>query len=90
MRTTVELLEIVDKNLCYLKDGLCFLVADLHKWGDISYDEAKVLTRYIWFNRPSRYSSIAAFKSRNSSYFWPSGERVPRRKWLEKQIKKLS
>jgi hypothetical protein len=90
MRTTQELLEILDKNLCHLESGLCHLAGKLWRWKDISSYEYTNVRGFISENRPSKWSSLSCFLHRNDGFYWKKGDRVPRRKWLEKQIKKLS
>lgn len=67
--------------------GLCNWVTELLYDGIITVDESWVLREYIRNNRPSKYSSLAAFVYSGNDFYWPSGVLKPRVKWLKKHIK---
>jgi hypothetical protein len=86
-RNIKELLSILLDNIHNLQSGLCnlsYLVMCDHLITDYEYD---TLIVYINKNRPSKFSSIAAFKSRHSVFFWEDKLPAPRIKWLKKHIK---
>jgi hypothetical protein len=86
MRTTKELLQLVDHNLVHLKSGLCYLVCDLHMWKDISDFEMRQLHDFILENRPRTWWRLW---NSHSYFYWIPGAIKPRRRWLKKQINKL-
>ncbi len=93
MRTIKELLQLlrlVLSNPIYFDSGLCWSVLRLYLNDIISSEEKWLLWNYISKNRPSKYSSIGAFISRKSTYYWPKWDMKPRIKWLDHHIKKLS
>lgn len=77
-----KLLEYINNNGCH---GLCYSVYLMHNDGIISYSAKSILEDYIRNNNPfTWYSLIKA-----TSYWWKPGLVEPRKKWLEKHIKKL-
>ncbi len=87
MRSIKELLEIMLENKSYFFSGLCDLVHDLRYCGDITQEERILLINYIKYNRPSKWSSLSAFKNRSSGYYWKRKDIKPRIKWIKKHIK---
>lgn len=80
MRTTVELLQVLDQYLEHeCTRGLCALVKTLNNEGLIDYNERVYLERYL--------EVYAPFGKTTSRYWWPYGEIAPRRKWLRKRIR---
>lgn len=90
MRSIKELLQIMLDNKQYFFSGLCSWSNEIHCNGLINGYEWKTLREYIDKNRPSKFSSIDAFKSRKSGYYWKNGNINPRIKWIKKHIKKNS
>ena len=90
MRGIKELLELMLSQKQLYRSGLCKWVQDMYDKDIISWEESDVLFLYIQANRPSAFSSISAFKRRNFTFYWESGDIKPRIKWLEKHIKKLN
>ena len=89
MRSVKELLEVMLERQDQFAKGLCLWI-DLLNWsGVITYDEYHALLNHIDDNRPSKYSSLSAYKNRNKNYYWNKGEIAPRIKWIKKQIEKL-
>ena len=89
-RSIKELLQVMLANQDLFKTGLCNWSLQLEIWSIISEEEEMLLKDYIWENRPSKWSSVDAFKRRNDTYYWVCGDIQPRIKWIEKHIKKLS
>lgn len=89
MRSVKELLELMLEHEEEFAAGLCGWINLLNFSGVITYDEYNVLSEYIDHNRPSKYSSLSAYKNRNKGFYWKLGEIAPRIKWIKKQIKKL-
>lgn len=90
MRSIKELLELMLSQKQLYRSGLCRWVQDMHSNDIISWEESDVLFLYIQANRPSAFSSINAFKCRDTPIYWKLGDIKPRLKWLEKHIKKLN
>lgn len=93
MRTIKELLQVMLDNQQYFEDGLCSWVTDLYwesKFKLITHNEVAKIKAYITENRPSKFSSISAFKNRHREYYWEVGNINPRIEWLKKHIKKNS
>lgn len=88
MRTTKELLEIMLQNIIVFKYGLCYMASCIRRRGLINDSEYLFLLGYIGNNRPSKYSSIGAYLSTDSNYYWPKGWKRPRVRWLKHHIKK--
>ena len=89
-RSIKELLQVMLANQDLFKTGLCNWAVQLEIWSIISEEEEMLLKDYIWENRPSKWSSVDAFKHRNSTYYWKYSDIEPRVKWIKKHIKKLS
>ena len=90
MRSIKELLELMLSQKQLYRSGLCRWVQDIYSKDIISWEESEALLLYIRTNRPSAFSSISAFKRRNSTFYWELRDIKPRLKWLEKHIKKLN
>ena len=90
MRTIKELLELMLEHQKYFSTGLCYWAESLYWYNNISLNEYLHLLKYIRSNRPSKYSSLSAYKYRHCGYYWQSGDIKPRIKWIKKHIKKLS
>jgi hypothetical protein len=87
-RTIKELLQLMLDNQNLFERGLCH-------WNDILYRKCLITKKertklyvYIQDNRPSMVSSIEAFISRDSEYYWKFGNIKPRIEWIKKHIKK--
>ena len=89
MRSVKELLELMLEHQEIFHCSLCIWSSGLHLGGIITSDEYNVLLNHIDHNRPSKYSSLSAYKNRNKGFYWKRGEIAPRIKWIKKQIKKL-
>jgi hypothetical protein len=87
IRNIEELLTIMLVNKHYFVAGLCRLAASIYLHKHITYQEYLMLERYIGANRPSKWSSISAYKNREKGFFWKHGVISYRIKWLEKHIK---
>ncbi len=89
MRTEKELLQLMLERQDQFAKGLCLWVGLLCRANIITYVEYSLLKEYIDNNRPSKYSSLSAFKNRRGAYYWNKGDIKPRIKWINKQIEKL-
>ena len=89
MRTEKELLQLMLDHPSKMGVGLCFWSSSLIVDNIITHHEFKSLRNYIHDNRPSKYSSLSAYRNRDNSYYWDQGDIAPRIKWIKKQIKKL-
>ncbi len=87
MRSIKQLLEIMLENKYYFYRGLCSFVSELCFNEKITSQERWFLHNYIIVNRPSKFSSLSAFKNRNKAYFWKEKDIKPRIKWIKKHIK---
>lgn len=87
MRSIKELLELMLKNEQGYFRGLCNWVHNLYLSKIINLEEKFLLIRYIGNNRPSKWSSFSAFKSRNTHFYWEYKNIKPRIKWIKKHIK---
>lgn len=86
MRTTKELLQLMLNHIRWMGGfGLCALIWELYREGLISFEEEKILIRYLKENRPKNLRTY--FKS---PWYWTQGRQRPRIKWLKKHIKILS
>lgn len=88
MRSIKELLEVLLDSQEHFSYGLCMWVNRLYKANIISYEEERCLVRYINNHRPSKFSSLDAWKQRNSDFYWPKGAIEPRLAWIHKHIRK--
>lgn len=86
-RTIKELLQLLLDNPKWFNTGLCGWVIYTFHNSDMTHHEKYMLLDYINDNRPSIWSSIDAFKCRNTNYYWKFGNITPRIKWLKKHIK---
>jgi hypothetical protein len=89
MRTEKEIFELMLDNKHLFEIGICTWSFRLNIHGLISNSEYLLLVKYMEKNRPSKYSSISAFRSRGSSFYWAPHKIKPRIKWINQQIKKL-
>jgi len=89
MRTKKELFELMLDNKDLFKLSMCSWSYRLHTHSLINDAEYILLLKHIEENRPSKYSSINAFRSRNTWFYWPPEKINPRIKWIKKQIEKL-
>ena len=88
LKTLLEiLLEEVESNLC---SGLCNRVNFLRWHNIISCKEWLLLYKFLYTHRPKWYQYGYSFKYRNDAYWWKSGDKTPRIKFLKHWIKKLS
>jgi hypothetical protein len=88
-RNIKELLQLMLDNKYFFKEGLCYWKNELYLYDLITNKERVTLHDYIRNNKPSIFSSIEAFVSRNSGYYWECGDIKPRIKWLKKHINKI-
>lgn len=88
MRTIKELLQLMLDNKELFDVGLCFWVDSLETVQLINEEEYDELHHYIRRNRPSMFSSLDAFKHRNTAFYWERDDIKPRIKWLKKHIAK--
>lgn len=88
MRTIKQLLQLMLDNKHLFKYGLCAWSRRIGDKNIISDDEDVLLIRYIEKNRPSKFSSIEAYKSKDSVFYWEKENITPRIKWIKKHIKK--
>lgn len=87
MRSIKELLEIMLDNQQEFTHGLCSWIGNLRYEHIISHSEFLLLKIYIYENRPNKFSSISAYKNRNSGFYWKRKDIKPRIKWIKKHIK---
>lgn len=79
MRDNIELFE---KHHCY---GLCDLVFQIYRRGEITTSKAEAMKDYIKETMPLRFNCLG-----NKSVFgWPMRELQPRLEWLNEQINLL-
>lgn len=89
-----ELLELMLAHYSSCRPYLCFAAWDLCEKHIINSEEFNLLWGYIQENRPSKYSSLAAYRSYKtpSGIFWKTASiekgRKHRIKWLKKHIEK--
>jgi len=82
MRTIKELLiEMRENANHYIFSGLCSLNMSF-----FDREEYDVMKKYIKRNRPLTWYTI--FSLGLNVYWWKPGNKKPRIKWLDKQIKK--
>lgn len=85
MRTIKELLQLMLDNVDVIKDrekGLCYVINYLFGNQIINSNEQDILDVYINDNKPW-YKTLHIF-------WWKPGDIAPRKRWLEKHIKKQS
>jgi hypothetical protein len=87
MRSIKELFHLMLDNQEEYNTSICGWIYNLNSQSKITSDEYRRLHYYIKSNRPSKFSSLSAFKSRKSSYYWPKNDIKPRLRWIIKQIK---
>lgn len=92
MRTIKELLELTLDNKDLFRSGLCIWNLYLRLTHKINEEEYCLLQKYIYNNRPSKFSSFSAFEywCMDSNYYWEPKDIKPRIKWLKYHIKKNS
>lgn len=83
-----KILHTLIDNKMMFQYGLCTWGYNLVRAGLLSWKEYDIFLVYVKLNRPHMLSSLAAFKSRKSGFFWKDSDIVPRIKWVEKHIKK--
>ncbi len=88
-RTIKELLQLMLEHQELFINGLCHWKYKLHIKSLITFEEAMLLADFINKNRPSKYSSLDAFKYRNKMSFWKPDDLKPRIKWIKKHIERL-
>jgi hypothetical protein len=88
-RSIKELLQVMLDNQSCFTTGLCHWTTDLYYNSLITRNERYILLDYINESRPSMFSSIDTFLSKDSDYYWKCRNIKPRIKWLKKQISKL-
>jgi hypothetical protein len=88
-RTIKELLQLMLEHQELFVSGLCQWTYALEYMYLITSDEKIILRYFINHNRPSKYSSIGAFKNRDRMFYWKSGNIKPRIKWIKKHIARL-
>ena len=88
-RTIKELLQLMLEHQELFVYGLCSWVTNVKINGKITFHEKYVLMDFIYKNRPSKYSSIGAFKYRGRMFYWKSDNIKPRIKWIKKHIARL-
>lgn len=66
---------------------MCIVLGDYFDKHFISRRHYIAAADYINSNRPSAFSSFAAFKHRNSVTYWPTKDYKNRINWLKKHIK---
>jgi hypothetical protein len=88
-RTIKELLQLMLEHQELFESGLCNWIFELRYQKIINIEERTSLHRFIKENRPSKYSSIDAFKHRDRMYYWERNNIKPRIKWLKKHIARL-
>lgn len=87
MRNIKQLLEIMLDNQQEFSSGLCGWISNLRFENIINHDEFLLLRKYINDNRPNKFSSISAYKNRDSGFYWKRKDIKPRIKWIKKHIK---
>ena len=87
MKTNRDVLKLMLKRIkrknkfCH---GLCSAIYQLRTRGAISQDEYSNMQTYLYYNR----NGLVAKNSCND-FWWDTGKRKPRIKWLKKHIKNL-
>jgi hypothetical protein len=89
MRTEKELLQLMLERQDKFSTTLCALNGSMFHDDIITYSEYLILHSYIKNNRPSKFSSLSAFRNRNNIFYWELGNIKQRIKWINKQIEKL-
>ena len=83
-RSTLELLKIVLDNVNTVESswigGLCMLSENLFVTDVITEEEYRTILKYLDENLPTK---------QKNGYCWRMGSKLPRKKWLENQIKLL-
>lgn len=78
--------ELIDRKYRFGRskyDGLCSVVQMLESQKIVTTHDEQLIIQYLYANKPftSHFRKL---------YFWKPYEIEPRRKWLEKHIKRLS
>jgi hypothetical protein len=89
VRSIKELLQIMLDNKDLFKIGLCSWCRNLSVFEIINHSEKIILLKYIANNRPSKYSTLKAYRNRFSAYYWKEKDIKSRIEWIKKHIKKL-
>ena len=88
LKTLLEIL--LEEVESHCPRGLCDRVNSLY-WNDlISCKEKSLLHKFLDTHRPKWYQYGYSFKYRNDVYWWKSGDKTPRIKFLKNWINKLS
>jgi hypothetical protein len=77
-RSILELLKLLLSNIDMLERGLCHLILKLYVRNYITTKELRILRQYL--------IKITPIEFEYDGFWWPKGEKEPRRKWLKKQI----
>ena len=89
-RNINELLIILRDYIKEMDDfdlGLCHIISVLFDVGLINQYEYFVLKDYVNYNKPKWYSKHFSPIQLQSPYYWKKGNKTPRLKWLDTQIK---
>jgi hypothetical protein len=72
-----EILEVALENIKLIESdaGLCRLAYLLDASEKLKTEEALRLIRYIRNNRPSKFSSINAYRHKNRGHYWTPGSK---------------
>ena len=89
MRSEKKILILMLEHQLLFSEGLCCWTSSLYRKGLITLKEYDLISVYIYYNRPSKYSSLSAYINRNAGYYWKKDNIKPRLKWIKKQIEKL-
>jgi hypothetical protein len=88
-RTIKELLQLMLEHKELFNLGLCSWVTNVKIRQIITFDERSILMDFIHNNRPSKYSSVSAFRNRDLLFYWEKNRIKPRIKWIKKHIARL-
>ena len=86
----IKFLQLMLTRQDLYKAGLCTWAGHLYGANLITYGGRVRLRDYISNNRPSKFSSLDAYKCRKSGFYWSIKKLKPRLKWIHKHIKLLS
>jgi hypothetical protein len=70
--------------------GLCAWVYEVYAHKDITYEDRKIMEKYIGLNRPSKWSSFSAWVHEDSDFYWKCGKIKPRVKWVKCHIELIN
>ena len=85
MRSVKTLLKVLKKNQHLFDSGMCKWIESINKLFRITDQEALLLKRYLFINRP-KYRFIDTYAP---GYYWSPGNINFRLKWIDKHIKLL-